>query len=648
MPVFETISLTLGAAIAKQIIKSWLGDGVVSNLSGELVDLLKGKTESTLAQREVACRIEKIGEQVATKLRPVFEAESLKLGASEIAVVTQEVALTLAKTPIDARLVLDYRFDAERLARHLVNLRPNVVQTFSAAETALYERFLRELCKEIVEIASELSSFERHFSEATLQNQDQVLELVEKILSRPTKESAAFERLYCKTIIGQLDRMELFGVTRMDSATKRQSLSIAYVAIDVDQLGNRDRQTQLLDSVIDDPLTTAELYAKEAARCVKTLAMIGSNRALKVIIEYAGDDRFEVKKEIEQAWGQFDRHKYAQEVLVRSQNLWLENHSTWEGFEHLSHLEGLHFWNSQLTDLRPIQYLPNLKFLELIAWKQLSDLSPLIHVQNLKRLSIQNCKNISALNPLVNLKGLNNLLLHNCPQIRDLAPLTRLAKLTRLVISSLPEVDLSPIAILQNLTSLDVWNIPISDTRIFEGLTKLKRLTLDGAKISSLDFLSALTELTEVGIKDEKVTDLRILSTLPKLTSVSVSDLGLITHLTHLKEINIGGTKISDLEPLTAFAALERLFISGTEVTDLSPLADLTNLTFMNAGRTKIIDLSPLKNLSKLKFLIINNTNVTDLSPLANLTSLERLDISGTPVKDLSPVKGIKGLKIIR
>lgn len=1128
MPLIETISLTIGAGIARQIIKSWLGDSV-AELSGELLDLLKAKTEGTLAQREAARRIEKIGEQVADKLRPVFDAESLKLPASEVAVVAQEMALTLAKTSIDARLVLDYRFDAERLTRQLVNSRPNVVQTFSAAEVALYERLLREICKEIVEIASELSSFERHFSETTLQSQDQVLALIEKIYSRPTEEAAFFEQLYCKTIINQLDRMEVFGVVRMDAATKRQSLSIAYVAIDVDQPSKGDSQLLLFDStpdegvagadyskgarigpqsgpidhllassrkiivrgqagsgkstllqwlavrsasrdfpaqlahwnktvpffirlrervnkdfpnpeefpglvtptisgqmphgwvhaqltngravvlidgvdelpstqrgdmlerlqqlvstypharyivtsrpaalkaelwpewqewiekesfietslqpmspahidnfidqwheaiaktisdeeeinalkqlpgnlkrqlrqrpplrrLADNPLLCAmicalhrerhenlpaeridlykgcvemllsrrdegrkidvkadypelsdaqrlvlaqsfaywlmkngysdvelgeadrhfegkraemnlsdhvtgegvrrwfverasllrepvaqrvdfthrtfqeflaaqaaikendigvlvehsrddqwretiivaagearpkerekllkglltkagklktERYRKqlyllavacletcvelapevrqlvldkavplfppqddddvklmaaagdpavslleynpehsgaEAARCVKTLSMIGSNKAMKTIAEYTSNDydHWEVRDEIGYNWEQFDRHKYAQEVLKRSQQLSLKDHSSWEGFEHLSHIDWLIIWKSQLTDLSPIKYLPNLKFLNLYDWDELRDLSPLIHAQNLEDLLIQNCKNLSDVAPLAHLKNLTELHLSTCPQVRDLNHLNNIKKLTRLGIVHLPEVDLSPIADLQNLISLNIWDVPINDTSIFTGLISLKRLWLNHTKIGSLDFLSGLSELTEVSIKDVHVNDLRILSTLSKLTKVGVSDLRLITHLTHLKELNIGGTKISDLEPLTAFAGLESLFIFATEVSNLSPLANLSNLVFLNAIKTKIVDLSPLKNLTKLKSLFISYTNVTDLSPLVNLTSLERLDISGTPVKDLSPVKGIKGLKIIR
>jgi hypothetical protein len=71
MSVFETTSLTFGAAIAKQILNSWLGDNA-AGLSGEPVDLLQGRAENTLAPREATRRIEKIGNQVAEMLRPVL------------------------------------------------------------------------------------------------------------------------------------------------------------------------------------------------------------------------------------------------------------------------------------------------------------------------------------------------------------------------------------------------------------------------------------------------------------------------------------------------------------------------------------------------------------------------------------------------
>lgn len=1063
MPIFETLSLTLGAAIAKHIIKSWLGDKV-GDIGGELLDLLKGKAESTLAQREAARRIEKIGQEVAIKLRPLFEVESSKANVPDIKLLTQEVALTLAKTSIDAKQVLDYRFDAERLASQLIKSRPEVVKNFSEAEASLYERFLREVCNEIVAIANELGSFDRHFSETTLQNQDQVLALVEKIFARPSEEAAAFERLYCQTIIRQLDRMELFGVKRMDDATKHQSLSVAYVAIDVDQSGNKDcaqmyesardesmpeakgmrlapqsgpidqllrttrkiivrgqaglgkstllqwlavrsashdfpahlshwnktipffirlrehvnkdfpnpeefpgliaptvaggmphgwvheqlsngRAVVLIDGVdelpstqrpamlehlqqlvsnypharylitsrpaalkaelwpewhewikqesfvetslqpmsqshienfidqwheafaktiteedelaalkplpenlkrqlrqrpplrrlADNPLLCAmicalhrerhenlpaeriELYkgcvdmllsrrdtgrkidiktdypdlsdpqklvfaqsfaywlmkngysdveqseadshfegkcaemnlsdnvtgegvrrllmdranllrepialrvdfthrtfqeylaaqaaikesdvgvlidhshddqwretiilatgearpkerekilegllakadkqemephrkklcllavaclemcvelapkvrhlvmdkaaplfpprdeddvkliaaagapavtllayssdrsGTEAARCVKALAMIGSNRAMSAISEYAreSDKHWRIRNEIGLAWGQFERSKFAKEVLIQCKELSLENFSSWEGFEYLLQLEWLMISESHSTNLSPIQALTKLNHLNLNSWNQLHDLSGLIHAPSLRSLIIQNCRCISDLSPLVHFKCIEDLLLSNCPHIRDISYLAQITNLTRLTISKLSEVNLDAIAAMRSLTSLEIRNVRLDNSRIFHGLTKLKRVFLEHTQLRNLDFISELSELTQVGIVNEEINDLSVLSSLPRLSSV---------------------------------------FVHHTKITDLRPLQNLTELTSLN----------------------INNTSVSDLSPLANLTNLERLDVTGTPVKDLSPVKGIKELKIIR
>lgn len=1125
MPLIETISLTLGAGIAKQIIKSWLGDSV-AELSGELLDLIKGKAEFASTQRESARRIEKIGEQVAIKLYPIFEAESQKLTTSETAVVTQEVALTLLKAQIDARTVLECRFDSERLARQLIHSRPELLKTFSESETALYERFLREVCKEIIAIVSELASFDRYFSEATLQSQDQILALVEKIYMRPSKKAETFERLYCQSLVRQLDRMELFGVARMDAAAKRQSLSIAYVAIDVDQTGNKDTQLPLFESTFDESMPDAkrmsfapqsgpiyhllatsrkiivrgqagsgkstllqwlavrsashdfpvqlshwnktipffirlrervnkdfpnpeefpgliassvagqmphgwvheqldngravvlidgvdelpstqrpamlehlrqlvsnyqhsrylitsrpaalkaelwpewqewikqegfvetslqpmsqshienfidqwhealaktmdeeeelnvlkplpgnlkrqlrqrpplrrladnpllcamicalhrernenlpaeriELYrgcvemllsrrdagrkidvkadypelsdaqklvfaqsfaywlmkngysdveqaevdnhfegkraemnlsdsvtgegvrrllmdranllrepiaqrvdfthrtfqeylaaqaaikqndvgvlikhghedqwretiilaagearpkerekllkgliaradklrtprlrkqlyllavacletcvelmadvrqlvldkaaplfppqdeddvklmaaagdpavpllvynpehgASEAARCVKVLAMIGSKSAMDAVVEYARHyvDRWQVRDEIGYSWGQFDRHKYAKEVLKRSSQLSLKELSSLEGFEHLSHVELLIIWKSQLTDLSPVRFFPNLTFLQLIDWDHLFDLTPLASAQNLKDLVILTCKNISDITPFARLKSLERVEFYSCPKIQDITPLIDVESLTRLAISDLPKVDIDSIKAFQNLTDLEIRHININDTRIFDSLTNLKHLALINTKLNSLNFLARLTELSGIEIFRMKLNDLSILSTLPKLKRVRVDDLSLIMHLNYLKEINIGGTKTGDIRPLLAFPTLEKLIIGNTEIIDLSPLAELSSLTSLISANTKISDLSPLKNLTKLTTLNIINTNVTDLSPLASLENLKVLYLEGTPVKDLSPVKGIKGLKIIR
>ena len=45
MPLLETVALTLGPAIAKYIVKDWIGDGVGLEIAKVLIDLVKGRSK---------------------------------------------------------------------------------------------------------------------------------------------------------------------------------------------------------------------------------------------------------------------------------------------------------------------------------------------------------------------------------------------------------------------------------------------------------------------------------------------------------------------------------------------------------------------------------------------------------------------------
>jgi hypothetical protein len=77
MPLVETLLLTLGPAVAKAILKSWLPSDVADAAGASLIDLLKSRTEDLLAQRQGRRQFEEIGDNVAKSLQPLFEASSL-------------------------------------------------------------------------------------------------------------------------------------------------------------------------------------------------------------------------------------------------------------------------------------------------------------------------------------------------------------------------------------------------------------------------------------------------------------------------------------------------------------------------------------------------------------------------------------------
>src|SRR3954470_6884184 len=79
MSLLSLITLAIGPAIAKAILKSWLGDGVGNDVAGSLVDMFKEQAKQIRDQRATSHQLEQIGEQIAAKMLPVFEHESLNL-----------------------------------------------------------------------------------------------------------------------------------------------------------------------------------------------------------------------------------------------------------------------------------------------------------------------------------------------------------------------------------------------------------------------------------------------------------------------------------------------------------------------------------------------------------------------------------------
>ena len=74
MALLETLALAVGPAVAKNILKFWLGDQEIArSIGGELIDLLKSKVPDILAQQRGKRQFEAIGEKIAENLQPLFE-----------------------------------------------------------------------------------------------------------------------------------------------------------------------------------------------------------------------------------------------------------------------------------------------------------------------------------------------------------------------------------------------------------------------------------------------------------------------------------------------------------------------------------------------------------------------------------------------
>lgn len=249
MTLVEAVATVLGPAIAKSILKKWLKDSVIaSDFASSLIDLIKLKTSDHLTQTKTARQFEAIGERVAESLLTLFEAEGVNIPENGRTAVAIAVAETLNKAGIDAALLAEKNLEPRLFADYLLKANTRATRDFSEAEKALYERSIQETSQYIVDIAAQLPQFnERTFGELLRrQNQlqdiaDQILEEVQRIrqdTKADSHASALFEVEYRRSVIRNLDELELFGVDA-SQASRRHKLSVAYVTLSVSHIGSK-------------------------------------------------------------------------------------------------------------------------------------------------------------------------------------------------------------------------------------------------------------------------------------------------------------------------------------------------------------------------------------------------------------------------
>jgi hypothetical protein len=113
----------------------------------------------------------------------------------------------------------------------------------AASQAALYERTLTEAASAITQMADQLSGFDRVRTAAHLKSDDRILEGIAKLLVAPSEQATHYEQRYRDAVKKQLDKMDILGVPDVDALVRKQSLSVAYITLDVDQgSGKADRQ----------------------------------------------------------------------------------------------------------------------------------------------------------------------------------------------------------------------------------------------------------------------------------------------------------------------------------------------------------------------------------------------------------------------
>ncbi|MEH2155731.1 leucine-rich repeat domain-containing protein [Nostoc sp.] len=324
--------------------------------------------------------------------------------------------------------------------------------------------------------------------------------------------------------------------------------------------------------------------AAERAACVRTLGLIGDQRARDLLKEFLYDSTVKVAQEL------------VSFVDDWSQISVIRQHVEEDGLLPISIPRKLH-------DLNSLSKLTNLTSLYL-SGTQVSDVSALANLTNLTELNLSRT------------------------QVSDISVLAELTNLAQLDISNTQVSNISVLAELTNLAQLDISFTRVSDISVLAELTNLAQLHISLTQVSDISVLAGLTNLTLLSLSFLQVSDISVLADLTNLTLLSlfltkVSDVSVLANLTNLTELYLCRTQVRDVSALTKLTNLKELDISQTQVSDISSLANLTNLTLLNLSNTQVSDISPLADLINLTELNLSNTQVSDVSPLANLTNLK-------------------------
>ncbi len=236
MPVSGTLLVILGPAIAKTIFGSWLNDSPLANaIASEIIDKLRDTIANPSDRHNTQREIERIGRQIAEQMRPIFDREASHLDSGSRTAIQLAIADTLRRANVTNELLISQDLDAGWLKQHLRKVYPEARRDFGQAEAALYDRMLTEVSNNIILAAPQLEDFSRSFATETLQRLTRIEAADKRRQDESQHEVDEFERQYRRTIARELDQMEVFGMPRMDRLTSRQSLSMAYITLSVQQ-----------------------------------------------------------------------------------------------------------------------------------------------------------------------------------------------------------------------------------------------------------------------------------------------------------------------------------------------------------------------------------------------------------------------------
>ncbi len=260
MTLLDLLILNLGARFSKLLIESWLGKGTGTTIAGDVVDLLKGRFQSTAERKKAEREFEELGDRMARELLPLFESTE-RQGHVNAEAVVLALESTLSGLTRSAYLI-QKDLDPGAILTEMRKTRPLPAAQFSQAETDLYERALERSVRQLVEIASRLPQFEEAFAARSLQqlsrltgNVDEILAGVRRIEATVGAEARdekarEYEIDYRLAVQRNLDYLEIFGID-LPPESRSQKLSVAYVSLNLESRSGKASESLPAEALFD-------------------------------------------------------------------------------------------------------------------------------------------------------------------------------------------------------------------------------------------------------------------------------------------------------------------------------------------------------------------------------------------------------------
>ena len=123
---------------------------------------------------------------------------------------------------------------------------PEAVRFFSLAEKALYQQAIAVVSRQLIEAAPQAEGFALSTAATALQRLEEIGKHLKAQREQAIQAADEYAIRYLDIVRDEPERMEVFGLPRMDRLTSRQSLSMAYITLSASGSSNACEQDESL------------------------------------------------------------------------------------------------------------------------------------------------------------------------------------------------------------------------------------------------------------------------------------------------------------------------------------------------------------------------------------------------------------------